>query len=606
MRKPSVPRIAIHIFYLSLLSPLAAHLWAQGTYTATSCNQNAVNTLINGPTHVAVDGDVINIPAGTCTWTSPLAVTAGISIVGAGVSSTIIQHGFARGTLISITLASASQTFRMSGMALNAGSVLGGQPTLFNIAGTCNTTTCSHIRLDHVNSSGWANGTTFSGFLLYTNNVFGVIDHWTVAFTSGGEFMSVGHSALFGVGDNGDNSWAQPDFHGTDKFLYIEDSSFSTTASIGMAITDTDNAGGGRFVGRFNTMNNANYQTHGTESSGRKRGGRVYEVYNNSLTLDAGIFASFMGWRSGTGFVFNNSKAGAGHINEEVNLSNFREGAAFWPWGNCNGQGPYDQNDGVVYASGTFTAVDNTNKIWTDSTKSWTANQWLGYSVVDITLSESGVGGGGHPVSYHPGGSVTSNTSNTITSTVYNAWAGNTTELPFQVGDNYQILRAIACADAPGRGGAGATLQSDVNNPIPTGWVNQPLDPVYEWGSTANVPPGVSWVSLNQTTVRLVENRDYYQQVSPFTGATGTGTGTLANRPSNCTNGVAYWATDQGNWNESGSGGQGQLYTCTSTNTWTLSYTPYTYPHPLTGGGITTPLAPPRPTAPSSLQTIVH
>jgi hypothetical protein len=47
---------------------------------------------------------------------------------------------------------------------------------------------------------------------------------------------------------------------------------------------------------------------------------------------------------------------------------------------------------------------------------------------------------------------------------------------------------------------------------------------------------------------------------------------------------VGYWATDQGSWNQSGSGGQGVLYTCTATNVWALTYTPYTYPHPLTQG----------------------
>ena len=37
---------------------------------------------------------------------------------------------------------------------------------------------------------------------------------------------------------------------------------------------------------------------------------------------------------------------------------------------------------------------------------------------------------------------------------------------------------------------------------------------------------------------------------------------TLANRPAICTPGVGYWATDQGNWNQSGNGGQGQLFVC--------------------------------------------
>ena len=71
---------------------------------------------------------------------------------------------------------------------------------------------------------------------------------------------------------------------------------------------------------------------------------------------------------------------------------------------------------------------------------------------------------------------------------------------------------------------------------------------------------------------RIIANRDYYSesfnqaiqasQTTPFAGTSGTGHGTLANRPAICTPGVGYWATDQGNWNQSGNGGQGQLFVC--------------------------------------------
>jgi hypothetical protein len=91
-------------------------------------------------------------------------------------------------------------------------------------------------------------------------------------------------------------------------------------------------------------------------------------------------------------------------------------------------------------------------------------------------------------------------------------------------------------------------------------------------------------------------NRDYYNYTASFTGASGVGVGLLANRPANCTAGVAYWATDQGHWNQTGIGGQGVLYKCTAPNTWTLYYTPYTYPDPLQGVSDTTP-----PAAPSGL-----
>lgn len=96
-------------------------------------------------------------------------------------------------------------------------------------------------------------------------------------------------------------------------------------------------------------------------------------------------------------------------------------------------------------------------------------------------------------------------------------------------------------------------------------------------------------------------NRDVYLYNASFNGTSGVGVGILANRPATCTptpdaldaghGGVGYWATDQGSWNQSTSnpegvqfnGADGVLYRCSATNTWTVAYTPYTYPHPLQG-----------------------
>jgi hypothetical protein len=105
-------------------------------------------------------------------------------------------------------------------------------------------------------------------------------------------------------------------------------------------------------------------------------------------------------------------------------------------------------------------------------------------------------------------------------------------------------------------------------------------------GSVSNAIAG----SVNSCGV--AENTNFYNQNASFNGTVGVGYGVLASRPSTCTTGVGYWATDQGSWNTSGRGGQGVLYKCTSTNTWTPYYTPYTYPHPLLTGGSTSVAAP--------------
>jgi hypothetical protein len=84
-------------------------------------------------------------------------------------------------------------------------------------------------------------------------------------------------------------------------------------------------------------------------------------------------------------------------------------------------------------------------------------------------------------------------------------------------------------------------------------------------------------------SVHLQANRDYFTYTAAFTGATGVGSGPLANRPATCTVGAGFWATDQGKWNNKVTGSDGQLYRCTATNTWSLYYVPYAYPHPLVG-----------------------
>lgn len=109
---------------------------------------------------------------------------------------------------------------------------------------------------------------------------------------------------------------------------------------------------------------------------------------------------------------------------------------------------------------------------------------------------------------------------------------------------------------------------------------SQELTPAYLWLNRYGEDI-VSATIVNNCFDWIKSNRDYYEEGVSFDGTSSVGVGTLSSRPATCTTGVAYWATDQGEWNSEHAGADGQLYKCTSTNTWKLYYMPYTYPHPM-------------------------
>lgn len=159
--------------------------------------------------------------------------------------------------------------------------------------------------------------------------------------------------------------------------------------------------------------------------------------------------------------------------------------------------------------------------------------------------------------------------------------------------DSNETAAGWLCRDQPGAGKDASYWRFSMGAPASV----QAKRPLYMWNNTA---PSGRWIfdscdsgpGTSCDEPRIVHDRDFFQPAtgvqttssSPFNGTTGTGWGIIARRPTTCTTGVGYWATDEGEWNSTnGATPDGRLYQCSSTNTWTLYYTPFPYPHYLQG-----------------------
>jgi hypothetical protein len=445
-----------------------------------------------------------------------------LSTDGGGDVTILIDDDTSNEAKIQFTPA-ATGTFRLAGLTVKGGLGSFADQGILKIGATSAT-----VRIDHFH---W-DGTTYSSpntqkWINITGKIYGVMDHCVIKTQD----ISWIHMQN-GSDSTGDADWAAATGFGGANFFFIEDNSFdSVQAGPKDQGSVVDCATGGRFVIRFNTLAGNNIgQTHPTGHSSDNRGCRASEQYGNLITT------STSGFEPGFCMVCSNSGAGLYWNNTASNV--FKNVFDFYDVriGNQADGQPYNQTATPGGWGNLGTAHGPSN---------WDRNDDAsGYYGIDM-----------------PGRGI-----GDLLTGLFPSKLNSTT--------------------------------SSIHHP------NQALEPIYTWMNTASVVAGWGG-SYYSTSSPVNSDRDYYQQASgiqtnattPFNGTTGTGWGTLANRPTTCTTssesggGVSYFATDQGSWNTSlsnshgvqMSGASGVLYKCTATNTWSLYYTPYTYPHPLQG-----------------------
>lgn len=525
------------ILVLLCAQAFAACTGSSPTWTSTP-DQTSLNTCIAN----ATAGDTINVTAGTATWASNTQINKSLSIIGAGIGNTVITGD-------TFGIGAQSTVFRVSGFTFN----IPNGSTYFNISNGQQGWRIDHNDFEHATWSDnfciFALGELSNGTSPHA--VEGLIDHNTMVNC---------RIVVYGeYGDTGGNKrWAEALNDGTVHSVYVEDNTYSTNGGcltggvIGCNFVDTNN--GGRYVARFNTITNSYFEAHslgctgGTPPTGGCRGNRLVEIYNNGMTVTSvGGFSRPFFIRAGTGRIFHNTTSTNPYNVDKFDINNIRScessdtGYGGCVGGNCES---FQLCDGTYY-------VD--------------AND--GVAPGHVCRDQIG------------------------TSTDASLWANSTfpNPAPAQAKNPMYIWKNISPnGEQVPEVTAGNCSQS---TKYCIGGSNR--------GTTCTTN-GQCNSNLCETTFALEQsqiqtNRDYYEYASSFNGTSGVGEGTFASRPNTCTTGVGYWATDQGSWNTKlAANTSGQLYTCTSTNTWTLSYVPFTYPHPLQGNvQVSTPVISP-------------
>lgn len=272
------------LLFAFALSPLFGREVNAATVNAATCSQADVLKALQS----ANSGDTVQIPAGTCTWTTELSYTApgSISIIGAGNQSVVgggdqtviidnVNHSSCNCPTFAITTASASSVFRLSGITIkqNGSSVLTDNGIL-NIYGNS-----QNIRLDHIHfamiSGVGGVGADIHGW------IYGVVDHSLFDLVAGTVNNGVRVDEATMSGDTagmGNGSWAAATNFGSNQFIFFENNTYNG----GFA---NDCNGGGRQVFRYNTFNDSTTQAH--EMEGDLRGCRAAELYNNTYVGNA-------------------------------------------------------------------------------------------------------------------------------------------------------------------------------------------------------------------------------------------------------------------------------------------------------------------------------
>jgi hypothetical protein len=574
-------------------------------YKFTGCNASNLTTSPDASSfqtclNDATSGQQVNVMPGSATWTSqvststPVIISGQTSCTGSGdqYQSTSGIVSCTDNTII--TLASSGGQLSTSGCPTRITGITFEQTyAQYNggvtMSGTHASPNC--FRYDHNHN------TLTQEVGLEFNTAYGVVDHNLIQddTTSSAGLLILADGDLAGAGYQ---DWTDTTQFGSAYSTRIEQNEFTTTNSSPYGALDSHP--GGKITFRFNTLESLSMGTvHGTDTGPSTRGVVFVEAYGNLLNWSNAGFNNVFSNRGGSLLFWGNKVQGSNWTAVDQQYYRYWNAPANSVWGVAGPSLNWTPVSNVITNSGATLMTMNASDFSA-------SHAYAALAVVGPLTNNSGaynyqLTNGPKTCGTYPG-SWNQTLWGTTTDSASCVWenVGGSTQASPAPGTAYGFCAANPDTTCAANSTCNALSSGDTCTRYfdTTGGVypfrdmpgrihNQVLAPDYDFVNTGTGLPSPVLDTDSQTSSIIVANRDFYDYNGSFTGASGTGSGVRASRPSSCTPLVLYFSTDQGSWNTSGNGfGNGVADECLTPNTWTnAAYTPYTYPDPLENGG---------------------
>ena len=302
----------VQALFASLLTAFVASSVDAATVNAASCSRADVAAAISTASY----GDTVVVPAGSCTWSSSLTITKGITLQGAGAGATTIRSAAGSNSYLLVynpdsNSISSDRAFKLTGFTFDMNNASGGVHVMSNSPNMAMTKLQIYSNV-FTNTGGNGTSTDLACIQIgEPGQIYGVI--YSNAFTN-----CKTTTENYGGYENSWNNFTFT-FGGADN-LYYEDNTFSGNSAFFYG------GHGGRYVARFNTIsfNSSTYEVvwdvHGNQPGG------VYatmgcEIYRNAITSNHGT--AILDHRGGKCMVWDNTITGSGdwQVREEYDDS---------------------------------------------------------------------------------------------------------------------------------------------------------------------------------------------------------------------------------------------------------------------------------------------